>query len=72
MGKPIVSTKTIAMDMFKEHVYLAENVDDYIRLIQLALQEDSMAKEKDRKEFASSHTWEKSVGLLWKYINQVA
>jgi teichuronic acid biosynthesis glycosyltransferase TuaH len=67
MGKPVVATSTEAMDMFREYVYLCSDKEDYIRKINSILQDQdafSEAQKKRRTDFALSHTWENSIGLL--------
>ncbi len=72
MGKPTVATKTKAMEAFKDYVYLAENVDDYIVFISDALKNDSEKLRIKRKLFASQHTWKNSVGKIYSAINLVS
>ena len=69
VGKPTVATKTDAMSVFSDHVYLGQSKEDYITLIELALSENSPAKTRARREFASSHTWENSVAEIYKAIS---
>ncbi|MFN6943697.1 MAG: glycosyltransferase [Cytophagaceae bacterium] len=68
MGKPVVATNTRAMEFFKEHVYLADTKEDYPELIRKAVTEDSTEKFKERRAFASSHTWEENVRNIYKAI----
>lgn len=70
VGKPTVATKTDAMSVFAKHVYLGKTKEDYIALIELALTENSVIKTDDRRTFASSHTWENSVGEIYKAIQK--
>lgn len=72
VGKPVVATATDAMSVFADHVYLGSGKEDYVRLIELALAENSDALTQARRSFASSHTWENSVGEIYKAIGQVA
>lgn len=72
VGKPVVATKTDAMSIFKEYTYLAETKDDYIILIKKALKENSPELQQQRKEFASSHTWENSVKEIYQAITETA
>lgn len=65
-GKPVVATRTKAMEMFAKVSYLADQPEDYITLITKALAEDKPALATDRRTFASAHTWENSVDLLYK------
>lgn len=68
MGKPSVATKTRAMEIFKDHVYLGETREDYVKLIELAIKENSPEKEKERIAFAKQHTWEASVNDIYSAI----
>ena len=69
MGKPVVATKTKAMKIFDQYVYLAESCKDYPKLIALALDEDSENKREERIQFASQHTWQNSVGKILDALN---
>ena len=68
MGTPTVATATETMDAFKQHVYLGRGLDDYLRLIDKALQEDGPPLHQQRREFALQHTWENSVNAMYKAI----
>jgi glycosyltransferase involved in cell wall biosynthesis len=69
MGKPTVATKTLAMEVFSAHVYLGQNKEDYIELIEKALAENNEQLSNERKAFAQEHTWENSVALIYDAIN---
>jgi glycosyltransferase involved in cell wall biosynthesis len=67
MGKPVVATSTDAMEMFKDHVYLCNHKDDYPKKINSIMNDPnafSNDQKKKRTDFALSHTWENSIGLL--------
>lgn len=68
MGKPVVASKTETMSIFSEHVYLGETKEDYIKLIDQALREDSETKRVGRIDFAATHTWENNVLEIYKAI----
>jgi len=68
MGKPIVATNTLAMEMFNKYCYLAINQKDYLNLIEKALQENSINLQKERIVFANEHSWKNSVRLIFNYI----
>ena len=68
VGKPVIATKTEAMSIFEDFTYLANTKEEYVDLIQKALEEDSPSRSKDRKLFASTHTWENSVIEIYKAI----
>lgn len=69
MGKPVVATRTRAMEIFKDHVYLAGDATEYIKLIEQALKEDTPVLHSDRKEFAGLHTWKNCVNEIYSIIN---
>ncbi len=61
MGKPVIASSTAAMEYFADYTYLGTSSDDYITLIDKAIQEDSPDLASKRKAFARSHTWENNV-----------
>jgi glycosyltransferase involved in cell wall biosynthesis len=71
MGKPTVATKTRAMEIFADYVYLGESKEDYLCLIQKALDENTTELQNARKSFAASHTWEDNVKEIYKAINSL-
>jgi glycosyltransferase involved in cell wall biosynthesis len=70
MGKPMVATRTQAMELFAPYTYLANEPGEYTYLIEKALSENSEAKIHERVAFARSHTWEQSVNELYKVIGR--
>ncbi|ARM31231.1 hypothetical protein B9H02_07915 [Prosthecochloris sp. HL-130-GSB] len=64
MGKPVVATKTRAMDFFSKFTYLAKNATEYEACIEQAINEDCATLQEQRRNFARSHTWRHSVELL--------
>jgi glycosyltransferase involved in cell wall biosynthesis len=72
-GKPVVATKTEAMEMFSEQVYLCTNKEEYITKIQEALDEPMKETRKEaRREMAKSHTWAASVNELYRSIRKTS
>lgn len=71
MGKPTLATKTEAMNVFEDYVYIAETKEDYVRLAEKALAENNSELEKNRIDFAKMHTWEKNVEEIYKAIESV-
>lgn len=69
VGKPVVATKTRAMDIFKDYVYLANNVEEYVEFIAKALKEETSLLENNRKRFAKLHTWENCVQEIYKILS---
>ncbi len=68
IGKPVVATATKAMETFAEFVYLANTKEEYIKLIDKALLENSKLLQKKRRDFALNHTWENSVKDIYRAI----
>lgn len=68
MGKPVIATKTKAMEMFKGCVYLGSSKEEYISLIEKALMENSKELIKKRIDFAKSHTWTNNVKAIYNAI----
>lgn len=68
LGKPVVATNTLAMQYFKEHVYLGNNAEEYIGLIAKALSEDNKILKDKRKSFASKHSWKDNVDAIYNII----
>lgn len=71
MGKPTVATKTRAMEVFKDFVYLAENKEEYVELIDKALKENTIKKEQEREKLARSHTWDANAEEIYKQIEMI-
>ena len=71
MGKPTVASATKAMEYFKEYTYLGKTPEDYVELIEKALNENSKALEEERKKYGLSHSWENNVKEIYNCILQV-
>ena len=71
MGKPTVASATKAMEYFKEYTYLGVNPQDYVKLIEQALAENTKELEKQRKAYGLSHSWENNVNEIYNCIVQV-
>lgn len=68
MGKPTVASSTKAMEYFKEYAYLGKTPEDYVELIERALEENSPALEEARRKFGRSHSWENNVKAIYDAI----
>jgi len=64
MGKPAVATRTEAMSIFEEYVYMGDKPEDYPALIRKAFDSDNPALREKRIAYARTHTWENSVNEL--------
>jgi hypothetical protein len=58
------------MELFKEHVYLCDSLEDYKAALEKSLSENSEEKGKQRILFAKSHSWENNVNMIYKYIQK--
>lgn len=70
MGKPVVAIETEGMLMFKEHTYLAKNKQQFVQMVQLALDENTPEKQQERAMLAFSHNWDNCTGEIYKAISQ--
>ena len=71
MGKPVIATRTKTMELFKEHVYLCDSLDEYKEAVEKSLTENSPEKENQRILFAKSHSWENNVNMIYQCIQKV-
>ncbi len=71
LGKPVVAIETPAMEMFKEHTYLAQDRENFLQKIILALAEDTIEKQQERMAFALSHSWENCIQKIYNAINSL-
>jgi hypothetical protein len=69
MGKPTAATATKAMEYFKENTYLAKTHDEWVLMVEKALEEDSEVLQKQRRNCGMSHSWENNVNEIYKYID---
>lgn len=71
MGKPVVATKTPALDMFGHYVFTAENPPAFIDKITQALTQTTPEMANNRMLFARAHTWENSAGKIYEVIEYI-
>jgi teichuronic acid biosynthesis glycosyltransferase TuaH len=70
MGKPVVATRTRALEIFDGNIYIADKPADYPVLIDQALAETDAAARERRIALAHTHTWENSVKELYLAIDK--
>lgn len=70
MGKPVVATKTDFMTYFADCTYLATNSNEFIEKIEVALEENSEQKQKQRIDIAKGHSWEDNVNKIYKVLKE--
>ncbi len=68
LGKPIVATDTLAMQYFKEYVYLGNSAQEYINLITKVLEEDNEGFRRKRMAFAQQHSWSENIKAIYAII----
>ncbi|MDE3253848.1 MAG: glycosyltransferase [Bacteroidota bacterium] len=68
MGKPVVATATETMQIFKEHTYLCNGLEEYQVAIDDALLSDSESHRKNRIQFAETHSWENNVSNIYQTL----
>ena len=68
MGKPVIATYTPTMEIFSKHSFLAHSSHEFIRMIELALNDDDVLIQNERKQFAQSHSWENCINNFWVAI----
>lgn len=70
MGKPIVATRTRAMEVFEKYVFLCKNADEYKVAVENAIADNTPDRNRLRIEYAQSHSWESNVQLILKHITE--
>ena len=70
MGKPVIATRTDAMEIFGDTVYVAGSPSEYPGLIDRALAEDNQQLRQKRIDLARTHTWAESVHQIHLAIDK--
>lgn len=70
LGKPVVATRTPAMEMFSNYVALCDTQDDYQAAFDRILSGWRPAAADECVRFAHTHTWEASVSALYATIRE--
>ena len=70
-GKPVVST-SFSEDIrgFAKDIYIAQNHDEFVQLIDRAIAENTETKMQERYATAASNTWEERVKQFWEIVNR--
>lgn len=73
-GKPVVLTDFANLDEFKDVVYIADNEDQFVNLINRAIEEDSDELKLRRYKVASGNSWsaraEQFKQIVMNFINK--
>jgi len=56
-GKPVVSTQGAGLDMFADHIYIADNHDEFKYFIDKAFEEDCAKLQAQRRNAVKTHSW---------------
>lgn len=56
-GKPVVATGMSELEHYREHVYLADNAEDFAAKLDAAIAENDPALPEQRRALARQHTW---------------
>lgn len=72
MGKPVVATRTMTMEMFRSHVYLCTGSAEFVESIDKALADSNVERIRDRIAFASTHSWKNNVEKIYAAITQTS
>jgi glycosyltransferase involved in cell wall biosynthesis len=70
-GKPVVSTTMNDLLPYNRLCYLAENHEDFLKKIEIALNEKDPQLAKDRVDFAKENTWKNRMDVLYPYIESL-
>lgn len=69
LGLPVVSVPIPEIvECYGEHVYLAEEADEFVCQVERALREDSPSARINRHEWATRHTWVKYVDEVFEHF----
>jgi len=70
LGKPVIATRTATMEIFRDHVSLCKNLDEYQKAVEKALADISDERNRQRILFARSHSWKNNVDSIYKHIQE--
>ena len=68
-GKPVVATH-FSEDIysFRNHAFISETHDQFIRMIDVAIDENNINKKVARMEAAQANSWERRVEEFWNIV----
>lgn len=70
LGKPVIATRTHTMELFRDHVYLCNDITDYKNAVEKALLENTPENQQRRITFARSHSWKNNVQQIYNQIEK--
>lgn len=69
-GKPIISSALPEVKKYEDDVYIAHSYEDWINLIEKAIQEDSEERYNHRVQIAMENSWNNRVEKILQYLNK--
>lgn len=69
-GLPVVATKNSGVEMFKGHVYIAADPEDFNRKLYRALTEDTVERKNQRKKAVEEFSWNRTVKQMLDIISK--
>ncbi len=70
-GRPVVSTSfSDDIRSFSDVIYLADGHDNFTKLVEKAVSENSPERVAARRAVAESNTWEARIGQLWEIVEK--
>jgi glycosyltransferase involved in cell wall biosynthesis len=70
-GKPVVATNMVELHPMSDMCYLAENNEDFLKKLDLAINEKDDAIVQKRMKFASENTWENRFKTLYAELKKM-
>lgn len=68
-GKPVVATHfSDDIFSFRDHAFIAETHDQFLRMIDVAIEGNNIEKKVARMEAANANSWQKRVEEFWEII----
>jgi len=71
MGKPVVATRTEAMEFFTGHVSLASTHEEFLDLIEREVSGKERQQAEFRMQYASQHSWENNIEQISQKIEGI-
>jgi glycosyltransferase involved in cell wall biosynthesis len=69
-GKPVVATHfSDDIFSFRNHALIAETRDQFIRMIDVAIDENNINKKVSRMEASTANSWERRVEEFWNIVS---
>lgn len=67
-GISVVSTRGAGVEMFKDHIYIADNNQQFINFISEAIKSDSAERKVARQNAAKKHSWKSRIDQMTELL----